>query len=109
MVTFLKKLNEKDKDQMGPVFLRSHPYASQRIQMMEKELPAIILKVDSAKNNQLLQSSNIENNFQKMQVATNPVNSKDSALPSRVMCQKCRRIFPGTVKYCPYDGTTLSP
>src|SRR3989338_8553884 len=30
MITFLKKLKEKDKTDMGPIFLRSHPYASQR-------------------------------------------------------------------------------
>ena len=80
MVSFLKKLNEKDKNSMGPVFLRSHPYTSQRIQLMEKELPSIISK---AKEN------------------------KTSNKITRVMCPKCRRIFPSTVIFCPYDGTKL--
>ena len=83
MVTFLKKLKEKDKSDMGPVFLRSHPYTSQRIQMMEKEIPVIMSKVDAKANNET------------------------SKLPTRVMCSKCRKIFPGTVKFCPYDGTKL--
>ena len=80
MVSFLKKLNEKDKSSMGPVFLRSHPYASQRIQLMEKELPSIISKTEE---------------------------NKTSNQITRVMCQKCRRIFPSTVTFCPYDGTKL--
>jgi len=88
MITFLKKLKEKDKSDMGPVFLRSHPYTSQRIQMMEKEIPGIIAKVDA-------------------KAGAKPAENKDSKLPSRVMCSKCRKIFPGTVKFCPYDGTKL--
>ena len=80
MVSFLKKLNEKDKSSMGPVFLRSHPYTSQRIQLMEKELPSIISKSKENKT-----SNNI----------------------TRVMCPKCRRIFSSTVTFCPYDGTKL--
>ena len=80
MVSFLKKLNEKDKNSMGPVFLRSHPYTSQRIQLMEKELPSIISKTKE---------------------------NKTSNKITRVMCPKCRRIFPSTVIFCPYDGTKL--
>lgn len=109
MITFLKKLNEKDKGDMGPVFLRSHPYTSQRIQMMEKEIPAIISKVD-AKTNKGMQSltsanTNMPSNIQG---ELNPEKGEASKLPTRVMCSKCRRIFPGTVKYCPYDGTKLN-
>ncbi len=91
MITFLKKLKEKDKGEMGPVFLRSHPYASQRIQMLEKQIPSIMSKID-AKSGRDVQGL-----------------SAKSAQPTRVMCGKCRRIFPGTVKYCPYDGTKLGP
>jgi predicted Zn-dependent protease len=101
MITFLKKLQAKDKSDMGPVFLRSHPYTSQRIQLMEKAIPSIISKLDAdktAKQNPQLQSASksIED------------NSKDRS-QVRVMCRKCRRIFPGTVNYCPYDGTKLGP
>lgn len=94
MISFLKKLKEKDKAEIGPVFLRSHPYASQRIQMMEKEIPAIISKVDA-------------NASSKIQGAPNPEKGEASKLPTRIMCGKCRRIFPGIVNYCPYDGTKL--
>jgi len=90
MITFLKKLQAKDKSDMGPVFLRSHPYTSQRIQLMEKAMPSIISKAAADK------TAPIED------------NSKDQP-QTRVMCQKCRKIFPGTVNYCPYDGTKLSP
>ncbi|MCX5687245.1 MAG: M48 family metallopeptidase [Candidatus Omnitrophica bacterium] len=108
MITFLKKLKEKDQSDMGPVFLRSHPYASQRIQVMEKEIPVIISKVD-AKTSQDISSSNSSNVNESFQVkaAAKPVQDEVSKLPTRVMCSKCRRIFPGTVKFCPYDGTKL--
>ncbi len=98
MITFLKKLKEKDKAEMGPIFLRSHPYASQRIEMLEKQSPSIISKIDAkpVKNAQGLSAES----------ATEP---KASNQPTRVMCGKCRRIFPGTVNYCPYDGTKLGP
>lgn len=94
MITFLKKLKEKDKADMGPVFLRSHPYTSKRIEMMEQQIPVIIAKVDAK---------------------TAPIMSKPTEggearkRPLKVMCRKCRRIFPGTENYCPYDGTKLSP
>lgn len=99
MITFLKKLQAKDKSDMGPVFLRSHPYTSQRIQLMEKEIPAIISKVDAGKT---------DNRGAGLQAVSKPAEdiSKDRS-STRVMCQKCRRIFPGTVNYCPYDGTKL--
>lgn len=89
MVTFLKKLKELDKSDMGPVFLRSHPYASQRIQMMEKEIPVIISKVTSTNN------------------PAQNIADKNKAKISRVMCPKCRRIFDSSTKYCPYDGVLL--
>ncbi|PJC48978.1 MAG: hypothetical protein CO035_00655, partial [Candidatus Omnitrophica bacterium CG_4_9_14_0_2_um_filter_42_8] len=101
MVTFLKKLQAKDKSDMGPVFLRSHPYTSQRIQLMEKAMPSIISKADAGK---------IAKNSPELQTASNSIEGgpKDRS-QTRVMCQKCRRIFPGTVNYCPYDGTKLGP
>ncbi|MBU1148212.1 MAG: M48 family metalloprotease, partial [Candidatus Omnitrophica bacterium] len=33
MISFLKKLKDSSKNDIGPVFLRSHPYASDRIKM----------------------------------------------------------------------------
>jgi predicted Zn-dependent protease len=99
MITFLKKLNEKDKGQIGPVFLRSHPYTSQRIQMMEKEIPAIISKVDAVNKNHAVGTG--------FKPAPAAYTQDTSNRPLKVMCQKCRRIFPGTVYYCPYDGTKL--
>jgi len=97
MITFLKKLEGKDKGDLGPVFLRSHPYASERIKMMEKEIPAIISK------------------YKTGAVAPKPAEPAESGSltktnrPMKVMCPKCRRIFPGSVRYCPYDGTKLGP
>jgi len=96
MITFLKKLKEKDKAEMGPVFLRSHPYSSQRIQMLEKQIPSIISKID-AKSERGVQDLSAK--------STKEANA--SKQPTRVMCSKCRRIFPGTVSYCSYDGTKL--
>nr|MBU1328738.1 M48 family metalloprotease [Candidatus Omnitrophota bacterium] len=108
MITFLKKLEEKNKNEMGPVFLRSHPYTSQRIQMLKKEIPAIISRVDAKVNqNASGSSANINTLSPGIQVATQPVKYGTSKLPTRVMCKKCRRIFSGTVNYCPYDGTKL--
>jgi predicted Zn-dependent protease len=93
MITFLKKLKEKDKDEMGPVFLRSHPYASKRIEMMEKQIPFIIAKTNAAK---------------PTAVISKPAKGGEAKKrPLKVMCPKCRRIFPGTENYCPYDGTKL--
>lgn len=83
MITFLTKLKNMDKGDLGIVFLRSHPYASQRIELMKKEIPVIIEK----EKNKLSQQ-------------------KDPRI-TRVMCPKCKRIFPASINYCPYDGTRL--
>ena len=105
MITFLKKLKEKDKADMGPVFLRSHPYTSKRIEMMEQQIPFIIAKVDAKSNKGILNS-----NASAAPTVSKPAEGGEAQkLPLKVMCRKCRRIFPGTVKYCPYDGTKLSP
>ena len=92
MITFLKKLKEKDRAGMGPIFLRSHPYTSKRIEMMERQIPFIIAKVD-AKSTPTVSKPAEGGEAQKR--------------PLKVMCRKCRRIFPGTENYCPYDGTKL--
>ncbi|MFA4991480.1 MAG: M48 family metallopeptidase [Candidatus Omnitrophota bacterium] len=98
MITFLKKLKDIDKEEMGFVFLRSHPYTSKRIEMMEKQMPAIIAKVDGKP-------------VQGAVKTVNPTNEGGDAAqkprPYRVMCPKCRKIFSGNVRYCPYDGTRL--
>jgi len=81
------------------VFLRSHPYTSQRIKMLQQQIPNIIERV-------------------KRQSTASPVIQvqKDVALlpgkpegkrPLRVMCPVCRRIYTGSTNYCPYDGTEL--
>lgn len=107
MITFLKKLQEKHKDETGMVFLRSHPYASQRIKMMEKEIPAIISKT-TVKASQTINGSDINTNApSQIQATAKPVEDKASKLQTRVMCKKCRRIFPIAVNYCPYDGAKL--
>jgi len=107
MVSFLKKLNEKSKGDMGPIFLRSHPYTSQRIQMMEKEIPSIISKID-AKSSKIMNSSKAYS-AEAPQVQVAAINEKSviSNKPIKVMCPKCRRIFRGDARYCPYDGIKL--
>jgi len=102
MVTFLKKLKEKNKEEMGFVFLRSHPYTSQRIEMMEKQIPEIKAKVDGIKAVPLV----IQN-----QTQSTPAESTELTVrkirPIKIMCPKCRKIFSGSISYCPYDGTKL--
>ena len=91
MISFLKKLKNSSKNDIGPVFLRSHPYASDRIKMLEKEIPGIIDKADKK--------------VEAAVIATSVASNKES--PRKVMCPECRRIFPGATNYCPYDGTKL--
>ena len=99
MITFLEKLKETKDGEMGFVFLRSHPYTSQRIKMLNMEIPAIIEKVDKKI------VAGIQSQRQK-HINLAPV-ATDETRPLRVMCPICRRIFSGKTKYCPYDGTKL--
>lgn len=98
MITFLKKLKDIDKEEMGFVFLRSHPYTSKRIEMMEKEIPAIIAKVDGKP---------VQNAVITDTLTNRGGDAAQKPRPYRVMCPKCRKIFSGDVRYCPYDGTQL--
>lgn len=94
MISFLKKIQETKDDQMGFVFLRSHPYTSQRIKMLEMQIPTIIEKEKAKKQSAI--TAGIDFNGQ----------TKEER-PLKVMCPVCRRIYPGTTNYCPYDGTEL--
>lgn len=105
MVSFLKKLKELDGGKMGPVFLRSHPYASKRIEMMEKEIPGII---DKVKNIKAQANTKLDMGKKEVSLMLTPLEQKKPR-PSRVMCPKCRRIFSGNINYCPYDGANLTP
>ncbi|MFH1854216.1 MAG: M48 family metallopeptidase [Candidatus Omnitrophota bacterium] len=99
MVSFLKKLQAANEGDMGFIFLRSHPYTSQRIKMMEQQIPTIIERagkqtaIDSVAQGQINTASLKE--------------ISDEKRPLKVMCPVCRRIYPGTTRYCPYDGTEL--
>ena len=101
MVSFLKKLKDANPEEIGFVFLRSHPYASQRINLLEKQIPAIIEKIDKKATLNALPG-----NIQLTQVKQQELNSNTST-PLRVMCPVCKRIFSGKTKFCPYDGTKL--
>ncbi|MFC1621390.1 M48 family metalloprotease [Candidatus Omnitrophota bacterium] len=90
MISFLKKLKDSSKKNMGPVFLRSHPYVSDRIKMLEKEIPGIIDKADK-----------------KIEAASVAPVVSNKERSRKVMCPECRRIFPGATNYCPYDGKKL--
>lgn len=112
MITFLKKMQEIDGKEMGFVFLRSHPYASQRIKTLEKELSAIKESVDNKTNQtdsripQAGEDSTTEN-VTAENVTRDVADADTESRPLKVMCPKCRRIFPGTTIFCPYDGTRL--
>ncbi len=103
MITFLEKLKTAEKKSLGPVFLRSHPYVSERIKMMQLAIPTITDKVDKKAS---------EANVVRTQ-RQEPVNTLASSVvadekrPLKVMCPVCRRIFSGKTRYCPYDGTKL--
>ena len=107
MITFLEKLEEAKDGEMGLVFLRSHPYASQRIKMLKREIPAIIEKADK-------KAAAVVQTQKKEHIKADPaITAKVSPLatdktrPLKVMCPACKRIFSGKTKYCPYDGTVL--
>jgi predicted Zn-dependent protease len=101
MITFLKKIQSSKEEELGFVFLRSHPYISQRIKMLEMQIPAVKDKVD---NKVFVQNKPIQQ--QTNQGITPTVESIDKR-PLRVMCPVCRRIFSGRTRYCPYDGAKL--
>ncbi|MFC1624693.1 M48 family metallopeptidase [Candidatus Omnitrophota bacterium] len=100
MVTFLEKLKGKKDEKLGFVFLRSHPYASQRINVLKEQIPNIVDKVDKKKSIKHVRSQK-KTYPEPIQVST------DKARPLKVMCPTCKRIFPGRTNFCPYDGTKL--
>lgn len=95
MISFLKKIQEADGKELGFVFLRSHPYASQRIKMLEAQIPSI--KEKELKKGGTAGPGSI----------AKAVSNTGKARPLKVMCPKCKRIFSGKANYCPYDGTRL--
>jgi predicted Zn-dependent protease len=82
MIQFLKRLEDAKKQGLGLVFLRSHPYASERINVLKTEISGIINKAED-------------------RVVTG------SSRPLKAMCPVCGRIFSGKSRYCPYDGSEL--
>ncbi len=94
MISFLKKLQKAGGKEMGVVFLRSHPYASQRIKMLEKAIPSITNR-ESQKENRVSSVA-----------ATKPVAERGPR-PLKVICPECKRIFSGKTNFCPYDGIKL--
>jgi len=100
MITFLEKLKDSKGKEMGVVFLRTHPYASQRIEMLKKEIPVIIEKVDK-------KTTVAEAQVQRERPLNPARIAADKPRPLKVMCPVCKKIFSGTARYCPYDGTEL--
>ncbi len=82
MITFLKRLEDAKKQGLDLAFLRSHPYASERIKVLKTEISGIINKAED-------------------RVVTGKIR------PLKVLCPVCGRIFSGKTRYCPYDGTEL--
>lgn len=100
MIVFLKKIQESKDEELGFIFLRSHPYASQRIKMLEMQIPALVEQTDTKV---VMDSKAIQQQEKKDTAET----ISDKKRPIRVMCPACRRIFSGRTRYCPYDGTKL--
>jgi len=100
MISFLKQLKDSKKEKIGFGFLRTHPYISQRIKMLDMEIPAIVDKVDK---------KTIAGDKPVGQQKTLNLKSVTSSekRPLKVMCPSCRKIFSGKTRYCPYDGTKL--
>lgn len=109
MISFLKKLKELNKGEMGIVFLRSHPYASQRIELMDKQIKSIIEKVDKEKQDKTIQTTQTQQTVEteKQDSTVSEPAALKKIKPTRIMCPKCKKIFSGSVNYCPYDGTKL--
>lgn len=104
MITFLKKLDETKDDELGPVFLRSHPYASQRIKILEQGIPSIIDRVDKKT---VRDATRFQKPVQKQKNISPAETVADKKRPLKVMCPVCKKIFSGSLNYCPYDGTKL--
>lgn len=100
MISFLKKLQDAKDEQIGFVFLRSHPYTSDRIKMLQQQIPTIIERTEK----QPVTTAAVTRD-QKNIVAL-PAES-DEKRPLKVMCPVCRRIYPGSTNYCPYDGSKV--
>jgi len=98
MITFLEKMKKAKGKEIGFVFLRSHPYTSERIKMMEAQIPLVVDKVDKGgvREEAALQA----------RPASAPV-SENKKRPLRATCPECGRIFSGKLRHCPYDGTEL--
>lgn len=110
LISFLKKIQSSKEDELGFVFLRSHPYTSQRIKMLEMQIPGIIEKENKNLPQEGSRILNISTDSQNSEQDTTSRETKinlNERRPLRVMCPVCKRIYPGTVRYCPYDGTEL--
>ena len=100
MITFLEKLKEAKGKEIGIVFLRTHPYTSQRIKMLKAETQTIIEKAD--KKTALVDAQpHGEKLLNPAPIVT------DKHRPLKVMCPVCKKIFSGKARYCPYDGAEL--
>ncbi len=91
MISFLKKLKEIEGEDPGLIFifLRSHPAITQRIKILQSEIPAIKAGTDIQERPQAIYSGN--NLF--------------SYGPK--FCSKCGRQYARDTNFCPRDGTKL--
>ncbi len=102
MISFLEKLKNESDENLGVVFLRSHPYVSQRIKILSKEIPLIIGAGNSIDTGAMPDKK--KDIFLAEEGSAGETAKK---IPSRLMCSKCRKIFSGKTKYCPYCGIKL--
>lgn len=99
MISFLKKIQDAKEEQMGFVFLRSHPYTADRIKKLQQQIPFIIERARK-------QTGNISVARNQKDAVSSSAEPEEKR-PLKVMCPVCRRIYPGSTRYCPYDGTEL--
>lgn len=114
MITFLKKIKETVDSDLGFIFLRSHPYTDQRIKALERDIPRVMgqaAKKPSDSIGSRVQARTEEASVRSLQAPKEKesaeITDKKKPRPLKVMCPKCKRIFSGRFKYCPYDGAEL--
>ncbi|MFH1782819.1 MAG: M48 family metallopeptidase [Candidatus Omnitrophota bacterium] len=100
MMSFLMKMQEEKEENIGVVFLRSHPYVSERIKMLNDEIPGIIEKADGVP-----EATKKDITINKNTTITSL--DKPELRKTRAMCEECRKMFSGSTRYCPYCGVKL--
>jgi len=112
MITIFAKLKEEEKENGTtniPVFLRSHPAVEERIKNIEREIKEVEhLKAKDS-------PANVSHPSQTVSSSSSVVSGKDTVTKANIapegitrkMCPRCKRVFPATDNFCPFDGANL--